>query len=295
MDSFSISQLSQFSGIKAHTIRMWEQRYNALKPSRSEGNTRFYDGTQLRRLLNIVSLIDSEHKVSELCAMPDASLFKLLEDRNPQETSNENEYLISQLILAGLNYDEAHFDKILSHCLLRYGMKNCYTLVLYPMLVRVGLMWAADSIPAAREHFISNCLRKKLFTAIDSLPPPAKNSRTWLLFLPENEFHEIGLLLACYLIRLSGEKVVYLGGNLPFQSIPGAVAEIKPDCLFLFFVHQGQTTNCGKYLENLTEIFKGEIFVATSKEQMTAFHRAKRVSYLSSVEDLAEQLPAINV
>ena len=213
MDLFSISQLSRYSGIKAHTIRMWEQRYNALKPDRSEGNTRYYDNTQLRRLLNIVSLMEGDHKVSELCEMPDKGLFRLINEKvqNSIKTTEKAEYFISQMIAAGMSYDEQHFEKILSSCLVRYGMKKAYTEVLYPMLVRIGLMWEGDSIPPANEHFISNLLRQKLFAAIDSLPPSKATADKWLLFLQENEFHEIGLLFACYLIRLSGRQVIYLG------------------------------------------------------------------------------------
>ena len=110
-----------------------------------------------------------------------------------------------------------------SNCLVRYGMKKAYTEVFYPMLVRVGLMWAGDSIPPANEHFISNLLRQKLFVAIDSLPPSNATADKWLLFLQENEFHEIGLLFACYLIRLSGRQVIYLGPDVPFSSLVAAI------------------------------------------------------------------------
>ena len=119
---FTISQLQQFSGIKAHTIRIWEQRYNALTPNRSDGNTRYYDNIQLRRLLNIVSLME-DYKVSQLCLMDDNELFKKLEQHLEQNISSEdgNEYSISQLIVSALSFDELHFDKIFSNCLLQIG------------------------------------------------------------------------------------------------------------------------------------------------------------------------------
>src|SRR5687767_7176712 len=139
MNLFSISQLSRFSGIKPHTIRMWEQRYGALQPTRSEGNTRYYDGNQLRRLLNIVSLTDSDYKVSELCRMPDKKLNNLIQELNkPSGTPGPEEYFISQLIVAGISYDENHFDKIFSHCIMRFGVKETYIRVIYPMLNRTG-------------------------------------------------------------------------------------------------------------------------------------------------------------
>ena len=168
--------------------------------------------------------MDSEHKVSELCEMPDKRLFNLIIEQvqNSIKTTEKAEYYISQLIAAGMSYDEQHFEKIFSNCLVRYGMKEAYTKVLYPMLVRIGLMWSGDSIPPANEHFISNLLRQKLFTAIDSLPPAKASADKWLLFLQENEFHEIGLLFACYLIRLSGRQVIYLGPDVPLSSLAGS-------------------------------------------------------------------------
>lgn len=184
MNSFSISELSRYSGVKPHTIRIWEQRYNALTPNRTEGNTRFYDSSQLRRLLNIVSLMESDFKVSELCTMPDKKLFKLLaEFQNNIKSSESNDYFVSQLIAAGMSYDEPNFEKIFSHCLVRLGIKSTYIKVIYPMLSRIGIMWASDSIAPANEHFITNIVRQKLFTAIDSLPSSKSLSDTWLLFL----------------------------------------------------------------------------------------------------------------
>lgn len=125
MDLFSISKLAQFSGIKPHTIRIWEQRYNALKPNRSEGNTRYYDNSQMKRLLNIVSLLESDYKVSELCAMSDSRLSGLLQKLRYNAAGNDHyEYFIVQLITAGMSYDETYFEKILSHCVLQLGVKG---------------------------------------------------------------------------------------------------------------------------------------------------------------------------
>lgn len=291
MNQFSISQLEKFSGIKAHTIRVWEQRYNALRPNRSEGNTRYYDNDQLRRLLNIVSLSRQNYKVSELCAMPDQQLSKLVWELGNEIENKPEEYFISQLIVAGMSYDESYFDKILSHTLLRYGMKDTYLKVIYPVLVRTGLMWACDGLAPANEHFISNLFRQKLFTAIDGLPPSKPASDSWLLFLPENEFHEIGLLLAHYLIRLSGKKVIYLGGNVPVQSIINAVKEISCNNLLLFLVHRDKETEVRNYLTELSANFKeNNIYVAGDPQLFNRLKRTKNLTFLSSVEDLERQL-----
>ncbi len=290
MDQFSISQLAQFSGIKPHTIRMWEQRYNALQPNRTEGNTRYYDNTQLRRLLNIVSLMQGDYKVSELCNMSDKILYRLIAEfnKNP-EIAQSDEYIISQLIAAGMSYDEAYFDKTFSHCLLKYQMKETYSKVIYPMLVRMGLMWTSDTLPPAHEHFMSNLIRQKLCTAIDSLPPPTLTSDSWLLFLPENEFHEIGLLFAHYQLRCSGKKVIYLGSNVPVESASKAVRQILPANILLFLVHYDLAENVQPYLDKLSvHASSKKIFVAGTEKITGQLKAGKKIRFLNSYEDLEQ-------
>lgn len=297
MEQFSISQLSRYSGIKPHTIRIWEQRYNALSPNRSEGNTRYYDNSQLRRLLNIVSLMSSGYKISELCSMPDKKLFRLINESLQSYIAGDEatEYSISQLIAAGMTYNEAHFEKILSHCLLRYGLKESYLNVLYPMLVRIGLMWAGDSLPPAQEHFISNIIRQKLYTAIDSLPAAKPSANTWLLFLPENEFHEIGLLLANYLIRLSGQKVIYLGDNVPMESLIMAVRDTAAQNLLLFLVHNDLDEERIHYLQNLGNTFTSRKIHVVCDHRLSHLKLSKRINLLHSVNDLEKTLSPVAV
>lgn len=292
MESFSISQLARFSGIRAHTIRIWEQRYNALQPNRSEGNTRYYDNSQLRRLLNIVSLMETDHKVSELCAMPDKKLFKLVNELLQVRVSKDEagEYYVSQLIAAGMSYDELHFEKIFSHSILRYGIKDVYRKIIYPMLIRIGLMWAGDTIPPAQEHFISNILRQKLFTLIDMLPPPKSSSGTWVLFLPENEFHEIGLLLANYVIRSSGRKVIYLGSDVPFQSLIGAVADTAPQNLLLFLVHHDFPEEMEGYLNKLNTTFTNKKIYVAGDPGLSRLKTQKKINLLHSLQELEQIL-----
>lgn len=291
MDSFSISDLAQYSGIKAHTIRIWEKRYRALKPKRSVGNTRHYDSNQLKRLLNISGLLTSDYKVSELCTMPDTELQtihgKILLSKEPAPA----DYFIAQLISAAMTYDEPRFVNIFSHCLLKYGMKDAYLLVLYPALVRIGLMWLNETLPAANEHFISSLIRQKLYTAIDSLPLPKPGSLSWILFLPENEFHETGLLLAHYLIRLSGQKVVNLGANIPDSSLRKADKEVKPDNVLMFLVRHDLSGNINKYLERLNRDLKvKKIFVAGDQRMTSQLKSFKKVIFLGSADELDQQL-----
>ncbi len=292
MNLFSISELQQFSGIKAHTIRMWEQRYQALHPTRSEGNTRYYDNSQLKRLLNIVSLMESDYKVSELCSMTDAMLFKLLEAKQKDIQSDiSNEYYVSQLIAAATHFDEIHFEKIFSNCVLRLGLRNTYLQVIYPMLHKIGLMWATGTISAAYEHFSSNIIKQKLFSAIDSLPPSTSTSDTWLLFLPENEFHEIGLLLSYYLLRQTGKKVIYLGSNVPFDTLIDAAEKIKPSHLLFFLVHHDAPENTQGYINKLKNSFsKTKIHFSGNDKLLSQLKIGKGDNWIRSVEEFEKQL-----
>ena len=293
MNNFSISQLQQFSGIKAHTIRIWEQRYNALNPNRSEGNTRYYDNDQLRRLLNIVSLMDSNYKVSELCLMPDEKLFSLIKNKLVlhSEEKSSTTYFVSQLIAAGMFYDTNAFEKIFSVCINRFGITNTYVKIIYPLLDRIGIMWSSDSMPPAQEHFMSNIIRQKLFSEIDKLPPAKTTKDTWLLFLPENEFHEIGLLFSYFLIRKAGKKVIYLGGSVPLQTLILSVNEINPSNLLFFFVHNDDEEECEKYCNTLTKNFgKLKIYISGNEKLISNIKKGKSINWIRSIGELQKEL-----
>lgn len=296
MNNFSISQLQQFSGIKAHTIRIWEQRYNALTPNRSEGNTRYYDGDQLRRLLNIVSLMDSDLKVSELCSMTDEKLFGLIKEKlvSKGEESGSPSYFVSQLIAAGAGYDSPSFEKIFSVCLDKYGVNHTYTKVIYPLLDRIGIMWSSDTIPPAQEHFISNIIRQKLFSAIDDTPAARSAKDTWLLFLPENEFHEIGLLFCWFLVRKAGKKVIYLGPNVPVSTLITTVTDTNPNNLLLFFVHNNLAKDVESYCKTLAKNFNNvKIHISGNEKLIGNIKKGRSINWLRSVEDLLVELKTV--
>jgi DNA-binding transcriptional MerR regulator len=290
---FSISELQRFSGIKAHTIRVWEQRYNALKPDRSEGNTRYYNGAQLKRLLNIVSLLDKGYKVSDLCSMSDEQLNKLLDNQFSKLTSADSsyEYFISQIISAAMELNELRFDKIFSNCILRFGIKDAYIKVIYPILVRLGLMWSKDSLHAVQEHFVTHLINQKLMAAVDALPPPHFSKKTWLLFLPEDEFHVTGLLFSNYLIRQAGKKVIYLGANVPYYSLKSAIEEIKPACILFFLVHKNNMDEDISLINVMLKNFPRQmIYVGCEASRLHHLKATKNLIQLNSVEDLENEL-----
>ncbi len=234
--------------------------------------------------------MELDHKISELSTLPDSALSRMIEDKKSHSLEDPEGFFISQLIAAGFTYDEQLFTNVFAQCLARYGVREAYIRVIYPMLQRIGILWNADRITASNEHFITNLLRQKMLTAIDLQPSPSMNTESWLLFLPENEFHDTGLLLAHYLLRLSGRKSVYLGANLPKDALFSAAAAIRPANILFFFVHNQAPEEMQEYLQSLTASIKSTRIYAAGNQLSTQLSPPKRTHFLESVADLQKLL-----
>jgi len=249
---YKISDLENLTGVKAHTIRIWEQRYKVLTPLRTETNIRYYDDEQLRKLLNVVSLMNAGNKISAISKLSEAELNeKVGAIISANGGGVKEEMLINQMISAGLTYDEALFEKAFSNAILSFGIMTAYQKVFYPMLIKIGLLWTVTQLKPSQEHFISNLIKQKMFAAIDALNPPTNNQMRWLLFLPEGEEHDLGLLIANYGLRAKGYKVFYLGTNVPLDNLYSIVEEINPTNYLTFSVRGNQSNDVNKYLNNM--------------------------------------------
>lgn len=287
---YSISDLEQLSGIQAHTIRMWEQRYHALSPLRSEGNTRYYTDQHLVRLLNIASISQQGLKISQICSLSEAAIAELI-DTEIKATISSNqqaEFYITQLLRSGIAYDERTFDELLSKYIKNYGLKSTYVDVLYPLLVRLGLMWRKDSICAAQEHFLSNIIRQKIAVAINEIPYPQENATKWLLFLPQEEEHEIGILFAHYLLRQHGQQVIYLGSRVPMKSVEQAIAANDIQHILLFMVNVKQRIYAQNYIDSLSANNIGiQIHLAGSGKLLADLQLPKNVNWIKGIEEFS--------
>jgi DNA-binding transcriptional MerR regulator len=197
MAQYSIKELEEISSMKAHTIRIWELRYGLLQPLRTDTNIRYYDDMQLKKLLNVCALLSEGMKISKISELNEKQIGDAIDQiiNKSSSTDVSIETIINQLLIAVTTFDELMFDKVFSNAVLRLGLVDTYLKVIYPLLVRVGLMWSKDDVMPAQEHFFSNLIKQKIFAAIDATPLPQNADQTWLLFLPETESHEIGLLL----------------------------------------------------------------------------------------------------
>jgi len=293
----SISNLEQLSGVPIHTIRIWERRYNALEPQRSSGGTRFYTDHDLKRLLNIVSLQQAGIKISQACALSGAQIDALLEeDLNTSISSNaSHEFYISQLLKDGVNYNELAFSMLLDRCINDYGMLECYTKVMFPLLQRLGLMWQLDHICPAHEHFIAAIVRQKLMTAIASIPLTQQTGPTWLLFLPEDEGHDIPLLFANFLLRNHGFKVVYLGERVPMDSLKDAQTAVHAENMLFFMVRQRPIKEAADYLSELGKTFnESNIYLAGNGRLIGELELPHNVNWFSSISAFTQILNSSN-
>lgn len=291
--NYSISDLEQLSGIHSHTIRIWEQRYNALSPTRTEGNTRLYDDKQLRKLLNIVSLNKSGLKISKICSLSDEAIETLLDEQLTDPSIDEEaEYYISKLIGYGLSFDEPHFNHLIDEGINKLGLSGCYRKIMYPLLVRLGLMWRKDDICPAHEHFLSNIIRQKIFTHINHLPEAPSSAARWLLFLPEDEDHDIGLLFANYMLRMHHHQVIFLGSKVPLDSIKRVFASLNVDQVLFFMIKSRSASVAQKYIGQLSEICtSAQIHLAGNGQVISKLQNIGHINWFKTLDEFEASIP----
>jgi len=294
---YSISDLEQLSGIQSHTIRIWEQRYNALNPHRSAGNTRYYDEKQLLRLLNIVSISKQGLKISKICSLSDEAIHQLIEQEITSTISDnlDYEFYISKLLNYGIVYDELNFNRLLNQCFVKYDVSISYQFIIYPLLVRLGLMWRKDSICAAQEHFLTHLIRQKLFVAIENLPI-VKTNQTWLLFLPQEEEHEMGLLYANYVLRRLKQKVIYLGAKVPLQSVDQVIQSNQIHHMLIFLVHPNLVANTQVYIDQLANKYSHiAIHLAGNQQLLANLKLPANITLFRSIEQFELLIQSTNL
>lgn len=230
MASYSIKELEKLSGIKAHTIRIWEKRYKIIVPSRTQTNIRFYSDEDLRKILNISILNQSGIKISKIANLDGNELSDKVLDLC-LDINNTNAQ-IENLIVAMFELDEAKFYNIFSNAIIKSGFDEAIERIIFPFLKRIGVLWQTGTVAPAQEHFVSNLIRQKLIVAIDNIVLPTDIKRkTIAFFLPEKEMHELGLLFYSFIARKEGFEVLYLGASVPVADIE-AISKVKPNTIY---------------------------------------------------------------
>lgn len=231
MSTYSIKDLEQLSGIKAHTLRIWEQRYAIISPDRTDTNIREYSDEDLKLVLNISLLKDHGYKISDISKLPLNELYSRVIKISERQLSYPDQ--IQALTLSMLDIDEERFEALINANVAHFGFESTMINIIYPFLNRIGTLWITGSVGPAQEHFITNLIRQKLIVAIDGYAgKQSPGAEKYLLFLPEGEYHEIGLLFANYILTARGNRVIYLGQSLPFRELGFIYARHKPDYIF---------------------------------------------------------------
>jgi DNA-binding transcriptional MerR regulator len=216
---FSIKDLENLSGIKAHTIRIWEKRYNVLQPMRTDTNIRLYSLPSLQKLLNITLLHDYGYKISKISTFPEEKIPELV--RGIISSKNSKNHAISAFKMAMMNFDQELFSNTYNWLLEGKSFKEIFHHVFIPLMEEIGLLWQTDTITPAHEHFISSLIIKKILVNTEKMEANSSvnTSKVFVLSLPLNEIHELGLMYLHYEIILKGFKVIYLGENMPIDNL----------------------------------------------------------------------------
>ena len=293
MALYSIKDLERISNQKAHTIRIWEQRYGLLEPERTETNIRFYDDNQLKKLLNVCTLIGKGMKISHISKLSKLEMAVEIDNIIAESFQSDKhvEAIINQALISLSTYDQILFDELFTNAIKRFGMTKTYTKIIYPLLVRTGLMWIKGDLLPAQEHFLSNLIKQKLFSAIDALPLPQDADQTWVLFLNESEDHEIGLLFATYLIRQHGKRVIYLGQRVPYSDLTNVVEQCKPTHIYSFFVRNQYENELSELITKLSSDFvSSKICISGGDQNIWKIAEENNVTQIITIDSLLEIL-----
>lgn len=250
MSAFTIKDLENLSGIKAHTIRMWEQRYNFLKPERSCTNIRYYNNEQLKTLLNIALLNKYGFKISHIDRMrPEEINEKIL---NLRDTEAMQERIVNELVKEMIDLETDKFESCVNRYIRNHGIEKGIREIIFPFLEKIGILWQTGHIMPAQEHFVTNIIRQKLIVAIDGIEMN-QSGRACMLYLPEAEYHEIGLLFLSYLLRNRGAKVLYLGANVPMDDVESVANALQPEMAFVHLTSPSPNFNFDKLLRQIQQ------------------------------------------
>jgi DNA-binding transcriptional MerR regulator len=283
MAEYKIKDLENLTGIKSHTIRIWEKRYNILDPNRTDTQIRTYSDDELTHLLTVSMLNRNGIKISKIAKLSQQDMNKLLWDI---KVNKEPEYSMDKLIMALISLDENLFNKTLQNLIDTEGLETTFTQHLIPFLDRIGIMWLIGSINPAQEHLISNLIRQKVISEIDKQTVPNDKTSPVVVYLPEHEWHEISLLFYQFLLREKGVKTAYLGQSLPYPALQECIEKLKPKAILSSWLTAVDSKFVVNYFKRLRKdypdlkVFAGGAQVKSNAEVLS--------SYITVVKDIDE-------
>jgi DNA-binding transcriptional MerR regulator len=289
MGQYSIKELEKLSGIKAHTIRIWEKRYRLIQPHRTATNIRFYSDEDLKKIINVSALSNQGLKISTIARFTPTELSQKVYDLSL--TKNASDAQIDSLITYMLDLNEEQFRNHLKRLTESFGLEHTIIEIVYPFLSRIGVLWQTGTITPSHEHFISNLVRQWIIVAIDQLPIPRNNAFRALLFLPENELHEIGLLFAHYVVRKAGFQTFYLGQSVPYADLLAVGAQQKAQILVTHITSNPESNKVGDYLDRICSDFPSSwIWASGSTLQKISIRYPRNLKVFNDLAQLRKLL-----
>jgi DNA-binding transcriptional MerR regulator len=286
MAHYSIKDLELLSGVKAHTLRIWEQRYDFLKPHRTDTNIRYYTDEELKNVLNISLLNRHGLKISRIAHLSPEDISRKVMEISLQK--QEPDVMLDALIRSMIEFDEGRFEKVLSQGIMKHGFERTFSEIIFPFMVRTGVLWSTGSIKPAQEHFVSNLVRRKLCVAVDNLyVEPNANSKRFVLFLPEGETHELLLLYTEYMLRKNNHEVAYIGTSLPYEDIDFVNQAFRPDYLVSYFTVPTKDLPLQEYINKLSASYPEKTILIggglVESQQPVLPHNVKHVRSLNDL------------
>lgn len=255
---FTIKDLENFSGIKAHTIRIWEKRYDLLTPNRTDSNIRFYDLENLQKLLNISLLYNKGMKISKIAKLDKPAMEVQIREavfEGDVESQASNSFK-----LAMLNFDEVLFNQTYNSLIAQTSFRDVFRNVFLPLMSDIGILWQLDSITPAHEHFLTNLIRQKIYINIEKLQLSQKStsSKLFVLYLPMNEIHELGLLYLHFELLLYGHRSIYLGQSVPTENLLDVKKLYDEVCYVTYLTVEPSEESVEDYINEVnTEVLNG--------------------------------------
>ena len=261
MYSLTIKDLENFSGIKAHTIRIWEQRYSFLKPKRTETNIRTYSCQELECILDISLLCKYGYRISLIDKMNHGEVKDKISSL--ADISAREESIVNDLIVFMVQADLERFECLLDEYACKMGNDQLVRKLIFSFLIRAGIFWPKNPFPPVRESAVSDILKRKLIVAIENVKAERQSDKTALLFLPEDEYRDLGLLFGHYLLKCRGIKIIYSGTNTSFRDIQFICRLKKPDYLFIHNPANSANGLFGKFLTQTHQLLPNALIVVS--------------------------------
>lgn len=285
MAVYSINDLEKLSGIKAHTIRVWESRYGLMQPQRTPTNIRYYDDDDLKFLLNIAFLNRNGYRISVIAKMDQKEITDKVAELS--DVQLDEAVQLDALTIAMIEMDELKFDRIISANIKQLGFERTMIEVILPFLDKLGLLWLTGSIHPVQENFISYLIRQKLIVAIDQLAVPSDEAaEKFLIYLPEQEKQELSLLFVHYLLKARGKRVIYIGHDVRLYDVKDAYDIHQPDFIFTMITETYAKEPVNTYLEKLKEHFsEAEVLVTGYQVVVQDVQSSDNIHVLQNLEE----------